>query len=852
LALSLFKGYPLGTIVVKKEKRDEHGIVQSVNYLLDGRQRRETLMGMQDPETIYAWARRALRLRPSDTKDDVILKFKNYVTEYFYGQEDWEEEITEDDPPLSDVVTMESDVQDLEEAEEEESPPEKDLADDTASSDIEVIDEGLDELMKIILLVHPVTKAGRESGFRTPFNFDAHVKGLDFIKRDDKGRRYVESRALLAWLKYQRDKNKGTPWPPTAQQFLEWLTADKEVDKPDVVQARMSEEWSNIERSLRLLESLRLRLSSSVLGYLEIRDGAKSSDDKKIFEIINTAGTKLSAAEILSAKASWDATVDEPPAVVVDNVGALYEEMGILFDGSVRRWDVTATLLDRVAFPLVLGDPASWQWAGIKAKRLERKITLGFKIMSGYYQGKLMKDQIAMLPSTSDVHWNTLTFEHRVNEASVALGKHWFFDFARAWGFSFMDTLSDAVGLNFMLMMLLDWERKLEPKSGAPLNSFNKNGVILFDRLIYEYVTEAWRGSSDNRISRNIDELRSSESPAIFAPVPQASWEKLVRDVVEAGTIGGTTYLKKQDPRIRLLLLYAMVIAHLRPDDAHEMNELDHIIPQRLFKESGDRGLKENQHHISNLELLPESANGVKSGRRLTEVGEPHIRHTIARFSLIPEVDFTRFSDVGSSALLRERRGDVLKALLIDERARLLSDPDVHKKPLLSVDSQRPQTRSIDEVIGGGEGNWTEFKESARWSHIAGNKEKESELEIVRSLAAFMNARGGSLLIGVNNDGDVVGLGADYKSIQKSPNRDGFLNWLTNDVIRPRLGVTVTQFLTVSFESYPQGEVCRIDVRPSTDPVYVDKKRFFMRANSTTQELNMEEAMAYVAERRKG
>jgi predicted HTH transcriptional regulator len=99
--------------------------------------------------------------------------------------------------------------------------------------------------------------------------------------------------------------------------------------------------------------------------------------------------------------------------------------------------------------------------------------------------------------------------------------------------------------------------------------------------------------------------------------------------------------------------------------------------------------------------------------------------------------------------------------------------------------------RPTAELVAEGEGAFVEFKESARWSHIQGDKDKMSELDVLRTLAGFMNAKGGTLLIGVHDTDGPMGLARDYKSLQKRPNRDGFENWLTTDVIRLRLGAQV-------------------------------------------------------------
>jgi hypothetical protein len=54
--LSVFKGFPIGVVVVSSEDAGSRKV------LLDGRQRREALSQMTDPDAIANWANRSLRL----------------------------------------------------------------------------------------------------------------------------------------------------------------------------------------------------------------------------------------------------------------------------------------------------------------------------------------------------------------------------------------------------------------------------------------------------------------------------------------------------------------------------------------------------------------------------------------------------------------------------------------------------------------------------------------------------------------------------------------------------------------------------------------------------------------------
>ncbi len=49
----------------------------------------------------------------------------------------------------------------------------------------------------------------------------------------------------------------------------------------------------------------------------------------KIFEIINSAGTQLTSAEILSAKATWNLPVEHPHQTIVEGKNLLYNSLEI-------------------------------------------------------------------------------------------------------------------------------------------------------------------------------------------------------------------------------------------------------------------------------------------------------------------------------------------------------------------------------------------------------------------------------------------------------------------------------------------------------------------------------------------
>ena len=64
-------------------------------------------------------------------------------------------------------------------------------------------------------------------------------------------------------------------------------------------------------------------------------------------------------------------------------------------------------------------------------------------------------------------------------------------------------------------------------------------------------------------------------------------------------------------------------------------------------------------------------------------------------------------------------------------------------------------------VIERGEHDRLEFKSTLRWNLKAEKAGKEIELAVMKSLAAFMNSAGGNLIVGVDDQGGIIGLAAD-------------------------------------------------------------------------------------------
>jgi hypothetical protein len=163
---------------------------------------------------------------------------------------------------------------------------------------------------------------------------------------------------------------------------------------------------------------------------------------------------------------------------------------------------------------------------------------------------------------------------------------------------------------------------------------------------------------------------------------------------------------------------------------------------------------------------------------------------------------------------------------------------------------------SLEDLISEGEDEELEFKSSLRWDFKENKTNKALEDVIIKTVAAFTNAQGGTILIGVNDDGEVLGLERDYQSLGGA-DRDKFELHLRN-ILNNRFGKAfVSSKLQISFPSVQQTEICQVDVQlastamviPTQDKHGQTQEKFYIRSGNSSQELPMNEMQSYLAAR---
>jgi len=158
--------------------------------------------------------------------------------------------------------------------------------------------------------------------------------------------------------------------------------------------------------------------------------------------------------------------------------------------------------------------------------------------------------------------------------------------------------------------------------------------------------------------------------------------------------------------------------------------------------------------------------------------------------------------------------------------------------------------RDLPSFIEGGESESVEFKASARWDYRQSKLNKSLEDTVIKTIAGFMNNHGGTLLIGVDDQGSVIGIEDDYTTLKKN-SRDGFQQYVMN-TISTRIGTDMCPLIHVVFHNFEGKDVCRLLIEASPRPVYVKDKstrKYFLRVGNATRELDVHEAIEYLKQR---
>jgi Putative DNA-binding domain len=153
----------------------------------------------------------------------------------------------------------------------------------------------------------------------------------------------------------------------------------------------------------------------------------------------------------------------------------------------------------------------------------------------------------------------------------------------------------------------------------------------------------------------------------------------------------------------------------------------------------------------------------------------------------------------------------------------------------------------IQALIQSGEGVNLEFKASFRIDLENGAVNRELPRVVAKTMAAFLNCSGGTLLIGVSDGGEVLGIDRDLASL-KRPNRDG-MEQAIRTTLGNYLGYETSPCVSVGFADIEARTVVRLDCEHHMAPVFFrdsDRQQFFVRDGNVSRPLDLRAAHEYI------
>jgi hypothetical protein len=361
------------------------------------------------------------------------------------------------------------------------------------------------------------------------------------------------------------------------------------------------------------------------------------------------------------------------------------------------------------------------------------------------------------------------------------------------------------------------------------------------------YAANLWArytSQTDQRLDHDVSLINQAPDP--WAPLVDAIIEQRGRIEVKASDLDGRII---QHPLYRMTYVAAKAAGALDWFNGSPLHSTHgaayaihshHIFPTSVLYEEGGYDPDNHLHkkivnEIANRAFLTGSANiqlsNTPPAEYLPKIEEKYPGALAKQFvPNTPELwEIDRYAD-----FLAERRRLIAEA--INNHLRALEEE-------VTPEEQLP----IPQLIELGESPILEFKSSMRWDYQQGQVNKGLQKVIAKTIAGLLNAEGGTLLIGVADDGAVLGIENDLGTLSK-PDLDTYEQTLRN-VIGDFLGPELSHLVKSSFEQVNGNTVAIVRVDQSSKPVFMNDgntTEFFVRVGNTTKPFDPEATHGYI------
>ncbi|MEC4805514.1 MAG: putative DNA binding domain-containing protein [Jaaginema sp. PMC 1079.18] len=155
--------------------------------------------------------------------------------------------------------------------------------------------------------------------------------------------------------------------------------------------------------------------------------------------------------------------------------------------------------------------------------------------------------------------------------------------------------------------------------------------------------------------------------------------------------------------------------------------------------------------------------------------------------------------------------------------------------------------RPISDLIQLEESDRLEFKSTLQWDVRQNTKNPQLQNSSLKTIVAFLNTLGGTLIIGVEDDGNVLGLDLDLNCFKKG-SLDLFERHLTQ-LIQNKIGIKFMPYIKIRFANIEGKDVCGVYVNQSPKRAFLKKDNgieLYVRTGNSTRLLSVPEVYDYL------
>ena len=383
-------------------------------------------------------------------------------------------------------------------------------------------------------------------------------------------------------------------------------------------------------------------------------------------------------------------------------------------------------------------------------------------------------------------------------------------------------------------------------------------------------LTARYSGSVESTVESDLLMLRNANNPEDFInAIEEIISNEVTEDLWKIRIPNSLKTSSKNNPALKSFfasqilmnnnVLFSNIPMKILADNSSKGSrkklELHHLFPKNILKEENYAQTEINQ--VANYAYVEWSDNNLNLLKKHPREYFDELKHEMPRnkFSNILKMNglWEDWSITEYPEFLEKRRklmAEVIK-LAWDKLSEGVNSPKTierTKRP-----TTKPQDFTITELIGKEavviESQNLELKSSFSWDI---EKEESSDFIkniIVKAVASLLNTEGGTLLIGVDDDGNIVGIENDLL-IFNTPSNDKYSRNII-EYLEKCLGVQAISNIFLDFEVMEGKTIVRLDINKSDIPIFAnftkakDDPKFYIRTGASTRELKGRDLIDY-------